>query len=132
MFRRFFILASSLPVTGCMVGPNYHAPQTSMPPAWVSPTTAPTTQSASVPMTQQSPVGAWWTTFNDPQLDSLIQRAVDSNLDLRQAEARIRQARAARGVVSANFWPNANTSASYQRSYSGRSGVSNSSNPSSG
>jgi NodT family efflux transporter outer membrane factor (OMF) lipoprotein len=52
-------------------------------------------------------------TFRDPELDSLITRSVSSNLDLRMAAARVRQARATRGVVASDLWPSANASASY-------------------
>ncbi|HQF31396.1 MAG TPA: hypothetical protein PLJ34_08110, partial [Hyphomicrobiales bacterium] len=38
----------------------------------------------------------WWQQFADPQLDALIDAALADSLDLRQAEARLRQARAAR------------------------------------
>jgi NodT family efflux transporter outer membrane factor (OMF) lipoprotein len=58
----------------------------------------------------------WWTMFNDPALTSLVDRAVKSNLDLKQAEARIRQARAARGVAAAGLWPAVSASGSYTRS----------------
>jgi NodT family efflux transporter outer membrane factor (OMF) lipoprotein len=71
----------------------------------------------------------WWHTFNDPELDSLVARAVQSNLDLRQAESRVRQARATRGVVVAGFWPTVDVSGSYTRSGNGRgSAVQGSSN----
>ena len=46
----------------------------------------------------------WWTTLDDPLLDSLIERATSANLDLRTAESQLRQARAARGIAaSANL-----------------------------
>jgi multidrug efflux system outer membrane protein len=57
----------------------------------------------------------WWTTFNDPLLNSLVERAVKSNLDLRIAEARIREARASRAVVASGAWPTVDVSASYKR-----------------
>src|SRR5687767_8644280 len=88
---------------GCTVGPNYRAPTVDMPLAWVGPTMQPalasagTTQPTTAPSaatTQPANLSRWWTTFDDPQLDSLIDRAVESNLDLRQAQARLRQARA--------------------------------------
>jgi NodT family efflux transporter outer membrane factor (OMF) lipoprotein len=62
------------------------------------------------------PIVQWWKTFNDPVLDSLITRAVESNLDLLIAEARIREARFQSGVVSSELWPSVETSASYSRS----------------
>jgi NodT family efflux transporter outer membrane factor (OMF) lipoprotein len=58
-------------------------------------------------------VAKWWENFNDPQLNSLVQRAVDQNLDVKAASARLKQARAQYGVVSADRFPQVNTSASY-------------------
>src|SRR2546430_10582872 len=86
-------------VSGCTVGPNYHPPKTHVPEDWSSPATQPSTR-ASIPTTQATDVAQWWRTLNDPTLDLLIHRAIQSNLNLRQAEARIRQARAARGVTA--------------------------------
>jgi len=47
----------------------------------------------------------WWTTLNDPELSSLADRAVKGNLDLKEARARIREARALRGISKANLFP---------------------------
>jgi outer membrane protein, multidrug efflux system len=60
---------------------------------------------------------AWWQKFNDPELTSLVERAVLSNLDLQLAEARIREARARRSVVRRGLLPSidANTSYSHTR-----------------
>jgi multidrug efflux system outer membrane protein len=60
-------------------------------------------------------VANWWKNFNDPELNSLIARAVQSNLDLKIASSRVREARAQYQAVSADLWPSVNTSASYQR-----------------
>jgi NodT family efflux transporter outer membrane factor (OMF) lipoprotein len=60
----------------------------------------------------------WWTSFNDSTLTSLVDRAVKSNLELQQAQARILQARAARGIVAADLWPTINVSAGVTRSRS--------------
>jgi outer membrane protein, multidrug efflux system len=49
-------------------------------------------------------------------LQSLVQQAVESNLDLRFAEARIRQARAVRGIAESFLGPTIDAAASYQRS----------------
>jgi NodT family efflux transporter outer membrane factor (OMF) lipoprotein len=95
--------------SGCMVGPNYKPPQTSVPSAWTG--TAGQTTAA-------MDLVHWWTQFNDPNLISLIDRAVKSNLDLKQAESRLRQARAARKVVSAGLWPTIDATGSYTRSQS--------------
>jgi NodT family efflux transporter outer membrane factor (OMF) lipoprotein len=92
-----------------MVGPNYHPPQMSVPSAWVS---SPEQETIAVNLVQ------WWTIFNDPNFTSLIDRAVESNLDLKQAESRIRQARATRRVVSAGLWPTIDATGSYSHNQS--------------
>jgi NodT family efflux transporter outer membrane factor (OMF) lipoprotein len=61
----------------------------------------------------------WWQRFHDPQLTALVEQAINANLDLQLAEARLRQARAARGVVAGGLWPAVNSSATYQRTHPG-------------
>src|SRR3989337_1719627 len=95
-------------IVGCAVGPNYSTPKVSVPESWSELQQKAETKPASIVQ--------WWKAFNDPVLDSLITRAVKSNLDLRVAEARVREARFQSGVVAADLWPSANTSASYSRS----------------
>ena len=93
--------------TGCAVGPNYHPPQTGAPAEWSSPLAGGETNG--------TPADAgWWKTFSDPELNSLVARAAQSNLTLHAAAARVREARAARGVAAADFWPSADASAAYQ------------------
>lgn len=108
------ILAATLLCAGCMVGPDYHPPQYPVPQAWNS-TTA----------TQPAVLTNWWTTFNDATLNALIARAIATNLDLKIAESRVRQARAERGIAAAGFWPSLDASGQYRRqSSSGATGVS--------
>jgi len=102
-----------LTLTGCMVGPNFHSPKTSAPSAWFGPT-----QQMSFDAARQTELVHWWTTFNDTTLTSLVDRAVKANLDLQQAQARILQARANRGIVAADLWPTINVSAGVTRSRS--------------
>jgi multidrug efflux system outer membrane protein len=94
-------------LTGCMVGPNFKPPETSVPSSWIG---------ISGQKTSAVDLVNWWTQFNDPNLTSLIDRAVASNLDLKQAESRLRQARAARLVVSAGLWPTIDATGSYSHS----------------
>ncbi|MCD6261927.1 MAG: efflux transporter outer membrane subunit [Deltaproteobacteria bacterium] len=47
----------------------------------------------------------WWKTFKDDELISLEKRALKTNLDLKDALARIREARARRGISKAGFFP---------------------------
>jgi NodT family efflux transporter outer membrane factor (OMF) lipoprotein len=97
--------------SGCAVGPNYKPPAVVAPAAW-NEARQTGVESASADLTR------WWTEFNDPLLNSLVQRAVRSNLDLRAAEARIREARATRAVAAAGEWPTIGTSGSYTRNRS--------------
>jgi multidrug efflux system outer membrane protein len=98
-------------LTGCMVGPDFQRPHTTLPSEW----SGATIESRSVPVAEAEFV-RWWTIFDDATLVALIDSAVQFNLDLKQAEARIRQARAARGVVAAGIGPTVDAAGSYQRS----------------
>jgi len=102
------VLSVAISVAGCKVGPDYRQPRVKLPGGFAEATTRPTTQPVQL--------SAWWAAFDDPALDSLIQRAVRSNHDLKIAAHRVREARAARGIARAGFWPNANASSAYQRS----------------
>jgi multidrug efflux system outer membrane protein len=59
-------------------------------------------------------VEQWWRGFQDPELDSLIERAVRANLDLKVAASRLLEARAARGVARAGLLPSVEASESRQ------------------
>jgi outer membrane protein, multidrug efflux system len=108
-----FAAASALMflIAGCSVGPNYQKPDTAVPGTWNE---AP----QSGIDTRSSPLSKWWTEFNDPLLNALVERAVQSNLDIRLAEARIRESRALRAVTASDLWPGLETSGSYRRSRS--------------
>ncbi len=47
----------------------------------------------------------WWKTLNDPDLEHLIDSAVKDNLDLKHAAARVREARALKGMSQAGLFP---------------------------
>jgi NodT family efflux transporter outer membrane factor (OMF) lipoprotein len=93
---------------GCTVGPDYHPPQIAAPAQWVSPQPDAATNLATAD-------AAWWKSFQDAELDSLVVRAAQSNLNLRAAVARVREARAAARIVSAALLPAVNADASYAR-----------------
>ena len=77
--------------TACTVGPNYRRPKIELPADWLgaekSPEGVPTTQ-ASQTVRAAADVARWWTTLQDPVLDSLVERAIESNLDLRRGRRR--------------------------------------------
>ncbi len=112
--RRFWVgLLCVVGLGGCAVGPDYQPPELEVPQVWGQASSAGPTTEPVGPTTQPVELAAWWKAFNDPVLDSLIERAVESNHDLRVATARVREARAQRGVVSATLWPQVNASASH-------------------
>jgi NodT family efflux transporter outer membrane factor (OMF) lipoprotein len=61
-------------------------------------------------------LGRWWARLGDPTLDSLVERAVAGNLTLREARARVVEARAQRRVVGADRYPTVDAAGSYTRS----------------
>ena len=83
-------------VFGCTVGPNYRQPKVSVLESWSE---AQLRGISNQPIT----VVQWWKTFNNPVLESLISWAMESNLDLRVAEARIREARFLTEFVAADI-----------------------------
>ncbi|MDB5353623.1 MAG: transcriptional regulator, Fis family [Phycisphaerales bacterium] len=114
--KKWVVCAAACLGGGCAVGPNYEQPGTQMPAEFSAP--QPTTQpSATQPSTTQpsANIGRWWETFNDPVLDSLIDRAVKSNLDLRVAQSRVRESRFSTDIQRAGLFPVANADASYTR-----------------
>ena len=60
-------------------------------------------------------VRQWWKTFRDSTLEELVERAVEANLDLRTAAARVTEARAARGVSASALLPSIGTTDGYTR-----------------
>lgn len=47
----------------------------------------------------------WWTVYNDPTLNQLIERAYSQNLSLQAAGARVLEARAVLGISIGKFYP---------------------------
>jgi NodT family efflux transporter outer membrane factor (OMF) lipoprotein len=104
-----------LPISGCMVGPDYHAPHPEAPSGWAGVTEAPAPQQPSVATAQPAELTQWWKRFDDPTLTQLVEDALKTNLNLQLAVANLRQARAARGIAVAGLWPAITASAEYLR-----------------
>jgi len=107
-------------IAGCTVGPDYKKPNTTLPTQFseISSATRPATQSTTQPVSdaaQPIDLNQWWKTFNDPALNRLIDRAVNNNLDLKVATARVYEARAQRGVQIAGLFPTASANGTYTR-----------------
>jgi NodT family efflux transporter outer membrane factor (OMF) lipoprotein len=99
-----FITAVALAALGgCTVGPNYHPPQTAVPVKFdTHVTTRPT-----IATTAASPVDMtrWWQSLDDPELNSLVLRGIEANLDLQIAVTRLQEARTYQAVVNGGALP---------------------------
>ena len=114
--RISLLFAAALLVAGCSVGPDYRRPDDASAPAWLE------AQRAEFD-TQPATLVNWWTEFYDPKLNSLIERAVKSNLDIFIAEARVRESRATQILAEAGEWPTVDVSGSYSRNRSSANAV---------
>src|SRR5713226_2488343 len=96
-------------LAGCAVGPNYKRPQTSVANSFAN---APT--NAVSP--DEAALAAWWKGFNDARLDSLVDRAITNNHDLRIATANLKEARALRRLTTFDLAPTVQANAGYANS----------------
>lgn len=88
-----FLLAALTALAGCTVGPDYRTPEVETGAGWAEPTVA-TEMSPGEPSAVEPDLGHWWRSFGDPALERLVERALEQNLDVRQAAARVAEARA--------------------------------------
>jgi outer membrane protein TolC len=101
-FACLVILAGAL--AGCSLGPEYFTPDAALPVNFTVPPTGNGSQSGGA-----SPdLWQWWRTLRDPQLNDLIDRAIQNNLDLKIALDRLQQARLQLIVIGAQAVPQLN------------------------
>jgi NodT family efflux transporter outer membrane factor (OMF) lipoprotein len=101
--------------TGCVVGPSYQQPALDAPETFLrsaQASDAPAEEASATPPAVD--LAEWWKSLNDPLLDELIAAALEANYDLQAAAARLRVARAQRGAIDSDFWPDLDASAGYQ------------------
>ncbi len=83
---------------GFKVGPNYCPPQAAAAKHWID--------AADIQQPENcESLCHWWTVFNDPKLNELVYCAYRQNLTLRQAAARVLQARARLGITAGELFP---------------------------
>ena len=87
---------------GFKVGPNYGRPPAPVAESWIDAADA-RVRSESEDDSQ------WWTTFNDPVLNGLVQSAYQQNLSLREAGFRVLEARAQLGISLGEVFPQLQT-----------------------
>lgn len=95
----------------CTVGPDFVAPKAETPPTWTHAALPQKGASAAVPL--EAADDAWWQSFGDPELSSLIARASAANLDLKEAALRIAEARLQEKITAAAGLPTLDANASY-------------------
>lgn len=118
MIRALAAATVAAALAACTVGPNYRAPTLDTPAAFQQvPQTkdlAPVSQASAA----EADLSQWWTQFHDQMLTSLVERALQFNLDLQTAASRIRQAREQVIIAGASAWPSINASGSAARLHS--------------
>jgi len=100
MRARLFLILLIAVLEGCAVGPNYHRPAIDVPKDYRAPEPLPPATAASVGDAK------WFEVFRDEELQKLIRTALERNYDLRDAVARVEEARASLGIVRSNQFPN--------------------------
>jgi len=91
-----------LVVVGCHGAP-YEPPAPTLPPSW------------SAGVSEEAVEREWWRSFGDAELDALVARALQENLDLALASARLREARAVVGIIGGESYPRADLGAAAVR-----------------
>src|SRR5215470_13108421 len=93
-------LATALWLSGCLLGPDYNRPSVEIPPQF---------RAAMTPEALPSIADLkWFEVFRDEHLQELIRVALVQNYDLRDAIARVDQARGNLGITRSNQFPNFN------------------------
>ncbi len=112
-FRRasalvFAIFILAIFSTGCLVGPNYSRPAAPLQKNWQKTNGASSLEPRDV---------RWWLELGDPMLAACIEKGISANQNLREAEAKVREARALRGVAAGKLFPQADANGLYSRSH---------------
>jgi multidrug efflux system outer membrane protein len=105
MRRHFYVIAIAAILSGCMLGPDYQAPEVDMPEQFLAGGTS------------GDSVGnlKWWELFEDESLNDLIALAILENRDLAIAFSRIEEARARYGFERADLFPTLGGGGAYNR-----------------
>jgi len=98
---------------GCLLGPSYKRPEMPSPATWAEGAGAPVQPGGAATASSQAPQPSWWLSFGDPELAALVERAVQATPKVREAAARVREARAMRTIAGADLWPKLDLSGSY-------------------
>ena len=111
-FRILAIVVSTSLVAGCAVGPDYQRADAPLADRYLG-------QAAVEQRPDAKPANfaLWWEGFGDPLLSSLVAKALEQNLDMAQAQARVSQARAGLGAANAALLPSGSINGQAARAY---------------
>jgi NodT family efflux transporter outer membrane factor (OMF) lipoprotein len=99
-------------LTGCAVGPDYRPPEFALSDRFLGEEAVERRQVQSTADLQ-----AWWAAFDDPLLARFVSLALEQNLDIAQAAARVAQSRASLRQAEATLLPAATVSAHGAKTY---------------
>jgi len=106
-FAAFLMLSSAL--TACSMVPDYERPAVQTPAAF----TGPAAKSGAVEVSAE-----WWSSFNDPELESLMGEALANNLDIIAALHRVEEAEGQLRSTNSALLPTVDASGSGSRTTS--------------
>jgi multidrug efflux system outer membrane protein len=109
VIRGLIAVAALAVIAGCTVGPDYRRPQVETPEQWPG------------GASEQQISATWWTVYGDPVLDRMVDDALVHNLDLREAIARVAEARAVVGIARADQYPGVTAGADASRNRASQS-----------
>src|SRR5437899_9911054 len=110
-FRIVLLLSASL-LSGCAVGPDYRSPDISVTSRLLGQDGIGRRE-----LRSKADLQTWWAAFDDPMLTRFVALALDQNLDVALAAARVAQARASLRLADAALLPSANVSAQGAKTY---------------
>ncbi len=109
MGRQYFILsAAALLLAGCNMAPQYTRPEPPIPDEWPQNEAFQNDQLTQAPIAGELAITEF---FNDPNLQQIIETALQNNRDLRLAALNVEQARSLYGVQRAELFPAVYTTA---------------------
>ena len=105
-------LAAFALLSGCAVGPDFHRPAAPTVSGYTREPLSPQTASAEVPggaaqrfLHGQDVAGPWWAVFQSPELNALVEKALQANPTIVSAQAVLRQARELVYAQQGFFYP---------------------------
>jgi multidrug efflux system outer membrane protein len=106
-------VAAGALLAACAVGPDYKRPEVDLPQQW----------RLDYPKAAEVANTKWWEQFGDPVLDQLIESALQENLDVRAAAARVDQFLGALSTTRSQFFPQLGYNASASRNRASQLGA---------